>query len=79
MSKVIVCKASHQADGFEMAVASVNECLEKDRHEIRVKIQFIEDYVSDQGEFAYHLTIVPDDLPETVRTGPRLEVTKDDG
>tara|TARA_X000001382_G_scaffold23311_1_gene14194 strand:+ start:685 stop:924 length:240 start_codon:yes stop_codon:yes gene_type:complete len=79
MSKLIVFNDSHQADGFEMAVASVNECLEKDRHEIRVKIQFIEDYVSDQGEFAYHLTIVPDDLPETVRTGPRLEVTKDDG
>ena len=66
MSKLIVFNDSHQADGFEAAVASVNECLEKDRHEIRVKIQFIEDYVSDEGEFAYHLTIVPDDLPKTV-------------
>jgi hypothetical protein len=58
MNKIIVFNDSHQADGFEAAVASVNECLEKDRHEIRVKIQFIEDYVSDEGEFAYHLTIV---------------------
>lgn len=56
---------SHQADGFEAAVASVNECLEEHKHEIQVKIQFIEDYVSDDGEYAYHLTIVPDDLPET--------------
>jgi|TARA_R110002012_G_scaffold275260_2_gene461805 hypothetical protein len=76
MSKLIVFNDSHQADGFEAAVNSVNECLEKQKHEIQVKIQFIEDYVSDDGEYAYHLTIVPDDLPETVRTGPRREVAK---
>lgn len=76
MSKIVVFNDSHQADGLEMAVNSVNECLEKQKHEIQVKIQFIEDYVSDDGEYAYHLTIVPDDLPETVRTGPRREVTK---
>lgn len=61
MSKIIVFNDSHQADGFEAAVASVNECLEKNKHEIQVKIQFIEDYVSDDGEYAYHLTIVPDE------------------
>jgi len=65
MSKIVVFNDSHQADGFEMAVNSVNECLEKQKHEIQVRIQFIEDYVSDEGEYAYHLTIVPDDLPET--------------
>ena len=69
MSKIVVFNDSHQADGFEMAVASVNECLEKQKHEIQVRIQFIEDYVSDEGEYAYHLTIVPDDLPETPNGG----------
>tara|TARA_R110002020_G_scaffold20950_5_gene70820 strand:- start:140 stop:376 length:237 start_codon:yes stop_codon:yes gene_type:complete len=78
MSKIVVFNDSHQADGFEMAVASVNECLEKQKHEIQVRIQFIEDYVSDEGEYAYHLTIVPDDLPETARIGPRKDGTAND-
>ena len=65
MSKIVVFNDSYKAEGLEIAVKIINECLEKQKHEIRVKTQFIEDFISDEGEFAYHVTIVPDDLPDT--------------
>ena len=49
----------------------INKKLEK--HELRVKLQFIEDYESDEGEYAFYISVVPDDLPISEReSGGRL-------
>ena len=71
MNNLVVFNDSHQSDGFEKGVALINKKLEK--HELRVKLQFIEDYESDEGEFAWAVSIVPDDLPISEReSGGRL-------
>jgi len=64
MSNLLVFNDSHKSDGFEEGVALINKKLEK--HELRVKLQFIEDYESDEGEFAWYISVVPDDLPTTL-------------
>ena len=64
MSNLIVFNDSHKSDGFEKGVSLINKKLEK--HELRVKLQFIEDYESDEGEFAWAVSIVPDDLPTSL-------------
>ena len=64
---LLVFNDSHKSDGFEEGVALINKKLEK--HELRVKLQFIEDYESDEGEFAWAVAIVPDDLPVSRREG----------
>tara|TARA_R110000782_G_scaffold198619_1_gene287627 strand:- start:513 stop:719 length:207 start_codon:yes stop_codon:yes gene_type:complete len=64
-SNVIVFNDSYKSDGFEEGVALINNILEK--HELRVKLQFIEDYESDEGEFAWVVNVVPDDLPVSRR------------
>ena len=64
MSNLVVFNDSHQSDGFEKGVELINKKLEK--NELRVKLQFIEDYESDEGEFAWAVSIVPDDLPTTL-------------
>ena len=61
-SNIIVFNDSYKADGFVNGVDVINKYLEK--HELKIKFQFIEDFVSDEGEFAYCVSIVPDDLPE---------------
>ncbi|HBY69901.1 MAG TPA: hypothetical protein DEG69_20440 [Flavobacteriaceae bacterium] len=86
MSNIIVFHDSHEAEGFVKGVAFINYLLYRNKkklsqkyleqHELKIKLQFIEDFVSDEGEFAYCVSIDSDDLPETVRTGPRLEVTE---
>ena len=71
MNNLVVFNDSHKSDGFEEGVAIINKKLEK--HELRVKLQFIEDYESDEGEFAWAVSIVPDDLPISEReSGGRL-------
>lgn len=65
MSNIIVFNDSYKAQGFVSGVNLINKQLEKD--ELRIKIQFIEDYVSDEGEYAYCVSVVPDDLPVTIR------------
>ena len=67
MSNLLVFNDSHKSDGFEEGIALINKKLEK--HELRVKLQFIEDYESDAGEFAWAVSIVPDDLPVSRREG----------
>ena len=66
MSNMIVFKDSHQADGLEKGVKLVNQLLEQ--HELKVNLQFIQDFISDdEGELgclAYCVSIVPDDLPD---------------
>ena len=58
---LLVFKDSHQSEGFKKGVKHLNKKLEK--HELRIKLQFIEDVESDEGEFTWALSIVPDDLP----------------
>ena len=62
MKNLLVFSDSHQADGFKWGVDVINSILSE--HELKVKTQFIEDFVSDEGEYAYYVSIVPDDLPE---------------
>ena len=61
MNNLVVFNDSHQSDGFEKGISLINKKLEK--HELRVKLQFIEDYESDEGEYAFYISVVPDDLP----------------
>ena len=65
MSNLVVFNDSHKSDGFEEGVAIINKKLKK--HELRVKLQFIEDYESDEGEYAFYISVVPDDLPVSRR------------
>ena len=65
LSRLLVFNDSHQSDGFEKGIALINKKLEK--HELRVKLQFIEDYESDEGEYAFYISVVPDDLPVSRR------------
>ena len=61
MSNLLVFNDSYRSDGFVDGVKIINKLLEK--HELRVKLQFIEDYESDEGEYAFYISVVPDDLP----------------
>tara|TARA_R110002074_G_scaffold17494_2_gene57592 strand:+ start:609 stop:845 length:237 start_codon:yes stop_codon:yes gene_type:complete len=61
LQNLIVFSDSHQSDGLEKSVVLINRLLEP--YELRVKLQFVEDYVDDEGEFAWVVSIVPDDLP----------------
>ena len=65
-SNIIVFNDSHEAEGFDKGVAFINKYLEK--NELKIKLQFIEDFISDEGEFAYCMSIVPDDLPDRKST-----------
>ena len=65
MSKLLVFNDSHKSDGFVDGVDLINKKLEK--HDLRVKLQFIEDFESDEGEYAWYVTVVPDDLPVSRR------------
>ena len=53
-----------KSDAFEIAMEEANTLLVDEG--IRLEYNFIEDYVSDDGEFAYTLTVV------------RMEELKDD-
>ena len=61
MSNLLVFNDSFRSDGFVDGVKLINKQLEK--HDLRVKLQFIEDFESDEGEYAWIVSIVPDDLP----------------
>ena len=61
MSNLLVFNDSFRSDGFVDGVKLINKQLEK--HDLRVKLQFIEDFESDEGEYAWVVTVVPDDLP----------------
>ena len=54
---ILVFNDSHQADGFEKGVDALNGLLEYDSHKVQISYTFIEDYVSDEGEFAYDIKI----------------------
>ena len=65
MNNLVVFNDSQKSDGFEEGVAIINKKLKK--HELRVKLQFIEDYESDEGEYAFYISVVPDYLPVSRR------------
>ena len=62
--RTIVFNDSFKSDAFEIAMEEANTLLVDEG--IRLEYNFIEDYVSDDGEFAYTLTVV------------RMEELKDD-
>ena len=62
MNSIVVFNDSHQSDGFVRGVDKINDLLEY--HELKVRLQFIMDFTSDEGEYAFNVSIVPDDLPE---------------
>lgn len=64
MSQLLVFNDSHKSDGFVDGVDLINKKLAK--HDLRVKLQFIEDFESDEGEYAWYVTVVPDDLPTSL-------------
>ena len=61
MSNLLVFNDSFRSDGFVDGIKLINKQLEK--HDLRVKLQFIEDFESDEGEYAWVVNVVPDDLP----------------
>ena len=52
---MIVFNDSYKSEGFEVAIEKVNELLVE--LGLKLEYNFIEDFVSDDGEYAYTLTI----------------------
>ena len=52
---MIVFNDSYKSEGFEVAIEEANELL-IDRG-LHLEYKFIEDYVSDNGDYAYTLTV----------------------
>ena len=65
MKNLLIFNNSNRSDGFVDGVKLIDKQLEK--HGLRVKLQFIEDFESDEGEYAWYVTVVPDDLPVSRR------------
>tara|TARA_Y100000401_G_scaffold84924_1_gene70217 strand:- start:515 stop:748 length:234 start_codon:yes stop_codon:yes gene_type:complete len=61
MNRLIVFENSFEADGFDEAVVSINEILKMKKIKVRVKTQFIKDYESPWGTYAYYLRIIEED------------------
>ena len=59
---LIVLNDSFKADGFVIGIEAVNALLKK-YGGFKFNAKFIEDYVSDDGEFAFRLTMDPVDQP----------------
>ena len=54
-NNIIVFSDSYEAEGFVTGVDFINKYLEK--HNLKIKLQFIEDFVSDEGDNAYCVSI----------------------
>jgi len=65
MSNLLVFNDGDRSDGLVDGVSLINKQLEK--HNLRVKLQFIEDYESSEGEYAWVVNVVPADLPISKR------------
>ena len=55
MRNLIVFNDSYYSQGFEEGVEFINTILEK--RGLRINLEFIEDYVSDEGEYAHLVTV----------------------
>ena len=60
MKSIIVFNDSHKSDGFEEAVGLINELIE-DKSSLQINYIFLEDFVSDEGEYAFHVWITEGD------------------
>ena len=58
MNRLIVFENSFEAEGFAAAVVSINEILKMKKIKVRVKTQFIKNYESPWGTYAYYLRII---------------------
>ena len=47
----IVFNDSYESDGFEYGVSIINKLLKS--HNLKINLTFIDDYVSNKGEFAW--------------------------
>ena len=56
MKNFIVFNDSHQSDGFEFGVEKINILLKK--HKLKIELVFIEDFVSDEGEYAFKINLI---------------------
>lgn len=52
---VIVFNDSYYSQGFEEGVECINKILRK--HGLQINATFLEDYVSDEGEYAHYIII----------------------
>tara|TARA_R100001082_G_scaffold43307_1_gene23012 strand:- start:2413 stop:2616 length:204 start_codon:yes stop_codon:yes gene_type:complete len=60
MKSIIVFGDSHESDGFEKTVGLLNELLTDlpsvlCKGSIKINYVFLEDFVSDAGEYAFHV------------------------
>ena len=65
MSNLLVFNDGDRSDGLVDGVSLINKQLKK--HSLRVKLQFIEDYQSSEGDYAWVVNVVPADLPISKR------------
>tara|TARA_R100000700_G_C3142225_1_gene123659 strand:+ start:829 stop:1044 length:216 start_codon:yes stop_codon:yes gene_type:complete len=49
----IVFNDSYESNGFEYGVSIVNKLLKS--HNLKINLTFIDDYVSNEGEFAWEI------------------------
>ena len=60
--KLILFNDSHQSDGFEEAVEAISGLLKEAKLAAHITTSFIEDYCSDEGEFAWKIRLEVDYL-----------------
>jgi len=51
----IVFNDSYESDGFEYGVSIINKLLKS--HNLKINLTFIDDYVSNEGEFAWEIKV----------------------
>ena len=54
----IVFNDSYESNGFEYGVSIVNKLLKS--HNLKINLTFIDDYVSNEGEFAWKIKVEKD-------------------
>jgi len=54
----IVFNDSYESDGFEYGVSIINKLLKS--HNLKINLTFIDDYVSNEGEFAWEIKVEND-------------------
>ena len=54
----IVFNDSYESDGFEYGVSIINKLLKS--HNLKINLTFIDDYVSNEGEFAWKTKVEKD-------------------
>ena len=51
----IVFNDSYKSNGFEYGVSIINKLLKS--HNLKINLTFIDDYVSNEGEFAWEIKV----------------------